>query len=123
MDFTMLDEVISKDRFHALLSQVMEEASGLSPEENVYRLEVLGERYCKFYDEQELTPVERERLFALLTTLTDFTELSLIESLCGLLFCYSLNEYADWLKENVDGVTNPDIRWEVIDTLEEYNRG
>ena len=123
MDFSMLDEVISKDRFHALLSQVMEEAIGLSPEENVYRLEVLGERYLKFYDEQELTPVERERLFALLKTLTDFTELSLIESLCGLLFCYSLNEYADWLKENVDGITNPDIRWEVIDTLEEYNRG
>lgn len=119
----MLDEVISRDRFHALLSQLMEEASGLSPEENVYRLEVLGERYRKFYDEQELTSVERERLFALMKKLTDFTELSLIESLCGLLFSFCLNEYADWFKSNVEDIANPDVRWEVIETLKEYGRG
>ena len=100
-DFNRLDEVISKNDFHLLLGQVFLHKDNLSKDILIDCINILGDKFSKFYDYNELKNKERFELSNTLIGITDFTDFDSIEQLIGIMFCFRLDDYCLCLKSNL----------------------
>lgn len=120
-DIDNLPEVISKKHFHALFKQVASNQSEYSKAQLIHYLDILGEKYGKFYDHNELTSDEKDSLLSLLIYLTDFTSYEIMEALTSILFSFNIDKYAEYLKNNLHLIVIPQVYNEINDALIEYN--
>ena len=115
-----LFEVISEKGFDTLLEDFLNNEVNYTNVDKIEILDILGEKYFKFYDTHMLTPGQSKRVTSLLIKLTDFDNLGVIEDLIGILFNFRLVDYYLFLKESSNTIKLDKVRNEVINSLNEY---
>lgn len=115
-----LPEVISPDEFLQLMDQFNLIRVDCSRDVVLDFLEILGEKFEKFYDLGVLTTYQRDIICSELIKMTDFDDLKVIERLIGVMFQFRVDGYVGYLKENLNRINSLDIRKEVNEALEEY---
>lgn len=118
-----LNEIISKNEFHSLLSQLFKLKNDLSKNKLISYIEILGDKFSKFYDFNELTNDETSELNKILIALTDLTNLKIMEDLIGILFKFRLNSYYLFLKNNLQNIQSDSIFEEIKSAIIEYEHG
>lgn len=119
-DINRLDEVISKNDFHLLLDQVFLHKDNLSRDILIDYIHILGDKFSKFYDYNELKNKERFELSNTLIGITDLTDFDSIEQLIGIMFCFRLDDYCLYLKSNLLNIYSDVIIKEIQDAIIEY---
>lgn len=118
--FRNLLEVISIEKFNLLLTDFLSESESLNSSERIEILEILGEKYSKFYNSNLLDNHVKNKLSEILIRLTDFTNLTTMEDLGFILFSFKLNNYYLFLKNNAYSIQSNEVRNEVLNLLKEY---
>jgi len=118
-----LFEVITKEEFHILLNDLILEQNSISDEDLINCLDILGEKFGKFYSLENLTIGECDFLYKTLIRLSDFDNYERTADLTGLLFSFRIDDYYFYLKEvvNKKNLLN-NVKTELTETLEEYKR-
>lgn len=119
-DFDTLDEVISKNNFHLLLDQVFLHKDNVSKDVLVDYIMILGDKFSKFCDYNELKDKERSELSNMLIGLTDFTDFVSIEQLIGIMFYFRLDDYCLYLKGKLLNIYSDVIIKEIQAAIIEY---
>lgn len=83
-------------------------------------IKILGDKFSKFYDYNELKNKERFELSSLLIGLTDFTDFDSIEQLIGIMFCFRLDDYCLYLKSNLFNIYSDVIIKEIQAAIIDY---
>jgi hypothetical protein len=120
--FTNLPEVISKDQFKKLLNIIILNYEQIQETDLIEYLEILSDKFSQFYNYDLLSKFEKDKLFKILVKSTDFNNINIIMDLIGFLFSFRIDEYALYLKENINIKINipKDVLDEIKDALEEY---
>lgn len=120
MNLINLPEVISERDFHIYLDQLVSKRNSISKNKFVLLLEILGEKFEKFYNDNELSNEEKQVLYEILKELTDLLNFDIMARLIGILFQFRIDNYAVFLQENLQNIENPVILEECRDALKEY---
>lgn len=120
LDINNLPEVISEEDFHNLIEQVIKKKASYKNSDLINYVDILGEKYEKFYDASVLTQEESDGIFEILKHATDFSNISLIEKLVGILFQFRIDKYANYLKSHLSTINSEAVNNEVKDSLREY---
>lgn len=116
-----LCEVITKDEFHNLMNQLILEHKNLSVEDVFKCLDILGEKFQKFYDSNELHNEESNFLVETLIKLSDFENYTRTESLVSIMFSFRLEKYFLHLVEIVNtNILNERVKQELVEAIAEY---
>jgi hypothetical protein len=121
LDINNLPELISKQKFHLILEDVLNRQNNLSSDIVIQYLIILGERFEKFYDINELTIKEKKDIYAVLKVYTDFNRLDIVEDLINIMFQFRIDKYIDYLKRNLKSVKRKEVYDEIYDAISEYN--
>lgn len=119
-DLKALPEVISKDQFLYLLEELLQNQERELLSEQIEKLDLLGEKFGKFYDLNVINHTHRTAIFEILKTATDTSRISLMEDLTGIMFQYRIDTYARYLEEQLPAITIPELRREVYGSIKEY---
>ena len=119
-EYESWNEVISKEQFSFLINELILKENNYSNSEILERLEILSEKYLKFYDLDYLTKIQRQNVNKILIKLTDFSNLTTIEELIGVLFNLKIDEYYHYLKRHSDTIISKQVEKEVFESLKEY---
>lgn len=122
-DYRNWNEVISENEFSHYLTELYKNKDVLSREIFLEILEILGDKYSKFYGTLKLTNVEKESINLTLLEFTNFYDLRLMEELIGRMFDFRLDYYYYYLKKNVNSIKLDEIKNEVLNALKEYEEG
>lgn len=119
-DLNALPEVISKAQFLYLLEELLQNQEQEPLSEQIEKLDLLGEKFGKFYDLNVINPTHRATIFEILKTATDTSRLALMEDLTGIMFQYRIDAYAHYLEEQLPAITIPKVHREVYESIKEY---
>ncbi len=122
-DYINWNEVISENEFRYYLSELFKNKNKYSSEVLLDIIDILGDKYGKFYGSLKLSKEEKENLSRILFDLTNFSNLTLIEDLIGAMFNFNLDDYYFFLKNNINSIELDEVRNEVFDSLKEYEEG
>ena len=120
LDINNLTEVISKDDFHNLLNNIFKNKTLYSNSDLINYLDILGEKYGKFYDDNELTILEAENIHEILKEVSDFNRIDIMEQLVCILFKFRIDNYANFLKKELNSIKSEVVYNEINDALNEY---
>ncbi len=121
LDINRLPETISKENFLFLYANLMQQKNNLSKNTVIQYLNILGEKFEKFYDVNTLNYIEKDEIHKLLKEYTDFDELNLMEDLIGIMFQFRIDKYADYLQCHLNEIESKSVYNEVYDAGNEYN--
>lgn len=119
-DLNALPEVISKAQFLYLLEELLQNQEQEPLSEQIEKLDLLGEKFGKFYDLNVINHTHRATIFEILKTATDTGQLALMEDLIGIMFQYRIDAYARYLEEQLPPIPAPEVRREVYESIKEY---
>lgn len=122
-DYINWNEVISENEFSYYLAELFKNKNIYSTEVLLDIIDILGDKYGKFYGSLKLSKEEKENLSLILFDLTNFSNLTLIEDLIGAMFNFNLDDYYFFLKNNINSIKLDEVRNEVFDSLKEYEEG
>jgi hypothetical protein len=121
-NYKNLKEVISENEFKYYLAELFKNKNIYSTEVLLDIVDVLGDKYGKFYRSLKLSKEEKKNLSLILFDLTNFSNLILIEDLIGAMFNFNLDDYYFFLKNNINSIKIDEIKNEVFDSLKEYEK-
>ena len=121
--FQNLPEVIAEEDFHNLFNELIKNAESISAESKIELLNILGDRFGKFYDDLKLDPIEKAFISQQLIKLTQFTDINRICELTGLMFSFSDDTYSDFLSDRLKTKhLTLNVRTEIEDSIGEFKK-
>ena len=121
--FQNLPEVIAEEDFHNLFNELIKNAESISAESKIELLNILGDRFGKFYDDLKLDPIEKAFISQQLIKLTQFTDINRICQLTGLMFSFSDDTYSDFLSDSLKTKhLTLNVRTEIEDSIGEFKK-
>ncbi|UTN04885.1 hypothetical protein L0669_03060 [Flavobacterium bizetiae] len=120
-EFRKLDEVITQNQFHPLLDLFLVEKNNFKSLEQIEILNILSEKYSKFYS-NILNEEQENKIYQLLIDLTDFGDLERMEIVTGILFNFQNNSFYNYLDRHKDTIIHILVKKEVIKTLADYRK-
>ncbi len=119
--FHQLPEVIQEDAFHELFNELIAVAGSVPEEQQIEYLDVLGEKFGKFYDTVRLTEAEKAFVSAQLIQFTTFSEKSRIQELTGIMVAFEDSTYYHFLKDSLKTQEMPkEVKKEIKDSIKEF---
>lgn len=119
-NYILWREVITEDELHALLNELTVKKDIFSVQVLLEILEELSERIQKFYGTFDLKNEEKDIVMSVLCDLTDFSNLSTMESLIFVMFGFELDEYCEYLEIKIDFIQDSNVKKEVTRSIKEY---
>ena len=122
MSFNIKDlpEVVSKEHFISLLDDLLKNRNNFSKDTFIKYLELLGEKYEKFYDTNIISEITLAELYRTLKEYTELDKLNLMKNLVGIMFQFRVDKYADFLSRHLNLIKLEDVYNEIYDALKEY---
>ena len=120
--FSNLTEVITIEEFNLLLDYFIDNKKNYNSIESIEILEILGEKYSKFYGTYCLSKRQKSCLLEILIALTDFSNLDTLQSLTFILYSFEIKEFFHYLKKHINTIINENVRNDLIDSLNEYEK-
>lgn len=115
-------EVISIEEFESYINELVIKQKSFSNSILLEIVTLLSEKYLLFYGLCKLTLEQKIEINKILINLTDFSSLEITEDLIGVLFNFRLDNYYSFLKEEYKAIKLDEVRREVIDALNEYEK-
>jgi hypothetical protein len=116
-----LSEVISEDYFHDLFTELIECSEYLEEVKQIELLEILGDKFEKFYNIDELMENEKKFISDQLIKCTHFSNLSRICELTALMFSFVDKRYCEFLRVSLKTEElTLDVRKEIAESVEEF---
>ena len=121
--FQSLLEVISEEYFHDLFAELIESSLFLEEQKQIELLEILAEKFQKFYNVDELTENEKIFISNQLIKWTHFSDLNRVCELVGLMFSFVDKRYYEFLRVSLktEQLTF-DVRMEIEESVEEFEK-
>lgn len=121
--FQSLLEVNSEEYFHKLFAELIESSLFLEEQKQIEFLEILAEKFQKFYNVDELTENEKIFISDHLIKWTDFSDLNRVYELVGLMFSFIDERYCEFLKLSLKTEKLPlDMRMEIAESIKEFEK-
>jgi|GEM_PF-3441282 len=121
--FQFLPEVISEEHFHSLFAELIKNSQNLTEENQIELLEILGEKFEKFYDVNKLNEKEKDFLSKQLIKWTHFSDINKVSELIGLMFSFVDNRYYEFLEDSLK--TRKlifDVKMEITESVKEFKK-
>ncbi|MET0945160.1 MAG: hypothetical protein ABWY22_07115 [Flavobacterium sp.] len=121
--FQSLLEVISEEYFHDLFAELIESSLFLDEQKQIELLEILAEKFQKFYNVDELTENEKIFISNQLIKWTHFSDLNRVCELVGFMFSFVDKRYYEFLRVSLktEQLTF-DVRMEIEESVEEFEK-
>lgn len=117
-----LEELITEKEFNFFLNNFILNEDNYSNYEKIEILDILSDKFSKFYNTHILTETQKNQLINSLILLTDFSKLDIMQDLIGILFNFRLNEYYLYLKNHCNSIIHKKVQIELLDSLAEYEQ-
>ena len=121
--FQSLLEVISEESFHDLFAELIESSQFLEEQKQIELLEILAEKFQKFYNVDELTENEKIFISEQLIKWTHFSDLNRVCKLVGLMFSFVDKRYYEFLRVSLKTEQlTLDVRMEIAESIKEFEK-
>lgn len=121
--FQFLSEVISEEYFHSLFTELIKESPNLTEKKQIELLEILGEKFAKFYNIDKLNENEKSFISDQLIKFTRFSDISRLSELISLMFSFVNNRYYEFLRDSLKTeLLISDVKMEIIESVEEFEK-
>ncbi|MGL3002130.1 hypothetical protein [Flavobacterium sp. RSSB_23] len=121
--FQSLLEIISEEYFHDLFAELIESSQFLDEQKQIELLEILAERFQKFYNVAELTENEKKFISDQLIKWTHFSNLNRVYELVGLMFSFVDKRYCEFLRLSLKTEQlTLDVRMEIAESIKEFEK-
>ncbi|KDN54096.1 hypothetical protein [Flavobacterium seoulense] len=118
-----MSEVISAECFHSLFKEFIEEESLITEQKQIELLDVLGEKFVKFYNIHELKENERKFISDRLIKLTHFSDINRISELIGLMFSFVDKTYYEFLLNSLETKQlSYEVQKEITESTKEFKK-
>jgi hypothetical protein len=121
--FSFLSEVISEEYFHSLFAELIKESQNLTEEKQIELLEILGEKFGKFYNINKLNENEKNFISNQLIKWTRFSDINRVSELIGLMFSFVNNRYYEFLRDSLKSEKIiSDVKMEILESVAEFEK-
>lgn len=121
--FQSLLEVISEEYFHDLFAELIKSSLFLEEQKQIELLEILAEKFQKFYNVDELTENEKIFISDQLIKWTHFSDLNRVCELVGLMFSFVDKRYCEFLRLSLKTEQlSLDVRMEIAESIKEFEK-